>query len=238
MELQNKVVIITGASGGIGEAIACDLDAAGMSLVLTARSKDKLDKLGSKLKNAVVVAGEVTDPALPQTLLETAIRKFGRCDVLINNAGVMSVGAIQEVDIEKMCEMVRINVEACFRTAYTLLKHFKAQNSGYVINTSSIAGLKTGAYLAAYNGTKFAVEAFSDALRLEVAGTGIGVAAVAPGTVATGLYQGWDEAHKDAMFSGGALEPADIARCVRFILEQPSHVRVPRLLCVPAAQPI
>ncbi len=238
MELQNKVAVITGASSGIGEAVAKNLDAAGMKLVLTARSQDKLKNLASQLKNACVVPGEITDPALPQKLLDTALQEFGQLDVVFNNAGAMVVGAIEEIDIEKICEMARINVEALYRVGYTMLKHFKKTGSGFLINTSSIAGLKTGATLAAYSGTKHAVEAFTDSLRVELAGTGIGVAAIQPGTVATGLYSDWDEKQKDYIFSGGALMPEDIARCVRFILEQPPHVSIARMLTVPINQPV
>ncbi len=238
MELQNKVALITGASSGIGEAVARKLDAAGMSLVLTARSHDKLERLAASLKNAKVLPGEVTDPALPEKLLDFALESFGRLDVLFNNAGVMTVGAIESVDIEAICQMVRINVEANFRMAYTILRHFKQANSGFLINTSSIAGLKTAPELAAYNGTKFAVEAFTDALRIELAGSGICIAAIQPGTVDTGLYNNWDQSQKQQIYSGGALQPEDIARCVRFILEQPSHMLIPRLLAVPVNEPV
>jgi NADP-dependent 3-hydroxy acid dehydrogenase YdfG len=238
MELPNKVAIITGASSGIGEAVAKELDAVGMKLILTARSQDKLERLASQLKHAKIVVGEISDPALPQKLVDTAIQTFGQLDVLFNNAGVMVIGAIETIDIDAICQMVRVNVEANFRMAYTALKHFKQAGSGFLINTSSIAGLKTAPQLAAYSGTKFAIEAFTDCLRVELAGSGVGVASVAPGTVDTGLYDKWDQQSKDFIYSGGALQPNDIARCVRFILEQPSHMMIPRMLAVPANEPI
>ena len=118
MVLKDKVAIITGASGGIGEAVAKDLDAAGMKLVLTARSQDKLEHLVSSLKNATFLASEITDVELPQKLVDKAIITFGQLDVVFSNAGVMNVGSIEEVDIEKICEMVRINVESIYRMAY------------------------------------------------------------------------------------------------------------------------
>lgn len=238
MELQNKVAIITGATGGIGEAVARDLDAAGMKLVLTARSQDKLESLASSFKDAKIVPSEITVPELPKKLIDTAIQAFGQLDVVFSNAGVMTVGSIDEVDIEKICDMVRINVESVYRMAYTALRHFKQTGSGFLIHTSSIAGLKTAPNLGAYAGTKFAIEAFTDSLRMELAGTGIGVACIEPGTVDTGLYSHWDDHNKDFIFSGGALQPEDIARCVRFILEQPTHVLIPRMLAVPVNQPV
>ena len=238
MELKGKVAIITGASGGIGEAVVRDLDKAGVKMVLTARSQEKLDKLAASLTNAVAVAGEVTDAQLPEKLLKTALEEYDRLDIVFNNAGVMNVGSIDEVDIEKICEMVRVNVESVFRLGYVALRHFKQQGSGFLLNTSSISALKTAPNLGAYCGTKAAVEMFTDALRLELAGTNIGVGVIEPGTVATGLFDHWTDEQKQFIESGGALKPKDIARCVRFMLEQPPHVLVPRLLVVPAAQPI
>ncbi len=238
MDLQNKVAIITGASSGIGKAVAKDLDAAGMSLVLTARSQDKLEQLASNLKHAKVVPGEITDPEMPQKLVDAAIQTFGQLDVVFNNAGVMTVGSIEEVDIEAICQMVRLNVESTYRMAYTALRHFKQSGSGFLVNTSSISGLKTVPQFGAYCGTKFAIEAFTDSLRMELAGTGIGVACIEPGTVDTGLYETWGQENKEFVSSGGLLQPEDIARCVRFILEQPAHVLIPRLLAVPASQPV
>lgn len=238
MNLQDKVAIITGASSGIGKAIAQDLDAAGMRLILTARSQDKLEQLASSLNQAKAIAGAITDPEMPQQLVDFALETFGQLDVVLNNAGVMTVGTIEDVDLEAICQMVRLNVESVYRMAYTVLRHFKKVGSGFLINTSSIAGLKTIPQYGAYNGTKFAVEAFSDALRMELAGTGIKVASIAPGTVDTGLYDHWNREDKDYITSGGALQPEDIARCVRFILEQPDHVLIPRLLAVPTNQPV
>jgi NADP-dependent 3-hydroxy acid dehydrogenase YdfG len=238
MDLQDAVAIVTGASGGIGEAIARELRKAGAKIVLVARDQAKLDALATELGEAVVVAGDVTDPAMPDRFLAAAIERFGRADILVNNAGMMHVGKIEDIDLDKMVAMVRLNVESLFRASYVFLRHCRPLDRGYLVNISSIAGLKTVATLAAYNGSKAAVEAFTDALRLELAGSGIGVTAIAPGTVETNLYSGWEQGAKDYIFSGGSLVPADIARCVRFAVEQPPHMRVPRMLVVPAAQPV
>lgn len=234
MKIEGKVVVATGASGGIGEAVVRDLRAAGAKLVITARSEDKLKAIADELGETAYIAGEVTDPALPQRLLDLALERFGRVDILFNNAGVMHVGSIEDTDIDKACAMVRINVEAVFRTAFVFLKHFKRQGSGFLINTSSIAGVMIRPNIGAYAGTKHAVEAFTESLQMELAGTDIGVAVIEPGTVATGLYRDWDKSSQDWVASEGVLAPEDIARAVRFILEQPAHVRVPRMLVLPA----
>lgn len=238
MDLNNKVAIITGASSGIGKAIALELDKAGMKLILTARSKDKLKDLAAQCKNAKVYAVSITESDAPQKLLDFALDTFGQLDVLINNAGMMSVGGIDEIDIEKICLMVRLNVESVYRMAYTVLRHFKKNGSGFVINTSSVSGLKTAPEYGAYSGTKHAVEAFTDSLRMELAGTGVNVAAIAPGTVDTGLYDDWGKDSESQVKSGGVLQPEDIARCTRFILEQPEGVLIPRLFVAPRDQPV
>jgi NADP-dependent 3-hydroxy acid dehydrogenase YdfG len=234
MELNDKIAVITGASGGIGEAIARDLSAQGCKLVLTARSPDKLDSLCSELGDAVFIASEVTDETLPKRMLDLSIEKFGRADVLINNAGVMSVGSIEETDIDKVCAMARINFEAVVRFAYTFLKPFKAQGSGFVVNMSSVAGTMIPPMGGVYAGSKHAVEAFTEALWGELVGSGVGAAVIEPGTVATGLYKDWDKEKTDWVHSQGALRSEDIAACVRFILTQPDHVRVVRMLALPA----
>lgn len=238
MNLQNQVALITGASSGIGKAIAHNLDAAGMKLILTARSEDELKEVASQCRQAKIFAASIIEPETARQLLDFALDSFDRLDVLINNAGMMAVGAIEEIDLDKICLMARLNVESVYRMAYTVLKYFKQTGSGFLINTSSIAGLKTSPKQAAYDGTKHAIEAFTDSLRMELADTNIKISAIAPGTVDTGLYDKWDKEDEEYIKSGGVLQPEDIARCVRFILEQPEGVMIPRMLAVPTNQPV
>jgi NADP-dependent 3-hydroxy acid dehydrogenase YdfG len=236
MELEGKVILITGANSGIGKATAKRLTEAGMSCLLTARNREKLDHLAERLPGAEVVAGDMIDPALPQMLVDAALEKFGRFDAVFNNAGVMNIGSIEETDIEALCSMVRLNFESVVRMSYVALRHMKRKGSGFLINTSSLAGLKTFPHLGAYSGTKFAVEALTDALRMELAGSGVKVAVIEPGRTNTHLFDHWSEKQKFDP-DQGMLEPEDVARCVRFILEQPNEVLIPRLLVVPARQP-
>lgn len=234
MNLKNKVAAITGASGGIGEAIARDLSAQGCKLVLTARSEDKLKALCAELGNAVYVAAEITEETLPHRMLELAKTRFGQADVLINNAGVMSVGAIEDTDIDKVCAMARINFEALVRFTYTFLKPMKARGSGYVINMSSVAGTMIPPLGGVYAGSKHAVEAFTEALWNELTNSGVGIGVIEPGTVATGLYKDWDQKSRDWVHGAGALAVEDIAACVRFMLTQVDHMRIVRMLALPA----
>jgi NADP-dependent 3-hydroxy acid dehydrogenase YdfG len=236
MELKGKVILITGANSGIGKATAELLTEAGMMCLLTARNKETLDHLAKRLPGAEALAGDMIDPALPPRLVDTAMEKFGRLDAVFNNAGVMNIGSIEEADLEALCSMIRLNFESVVRMSYVALRHMKAKGSGFLINTSSLAGLKTFPHLGVYNGTKFAVEALTDALRMELAGSGVKVAVVEPGRTNTNLFEHWAEAQKFDP-AQGMLEPEDVARCVRFILQQPDEVLIPRLLVVPAKQP-
>src|ERR1700751_1657008 len=141
--IADKVAVITGATGGIGTAIAKSLSKAGYSLVLNAPSNEKLNLLATQLDGpCVVVAGNLRVESIPHMLLTAAIQNFGRCDVCFNNSGLVEAGTIETIDIERICNMVRVNVEGAFRTAYTFLQFFVQQGYGHLVNTSSVLGKK------------------------------------------------------------------------------------------------
>lgn len=234
--LMGKVAVITGATSGIGLAVASQLHSLGMRLVLTARTEQRLQGLRSELQ-AATLTGAITDADVPARLLQLSLTSFGRCDVVLNNAGMIEVGSIASIDIDKACEMVRVNVEAAFRVAYTFMKHFTATGSGHLVNISSILGTKVAPTRGAYAGTKFALEALSEALRMEVAGTGVAVTCIEPGLVLTGLHKHWPVHPSEALNIPHPLAPEDIARAVVFALTQPANVRIPRLMIVPSEQP-
>lgn len=236
MKIDKKVGIITGASSGIGEGVARELSKAGMKLVLTARRADRLEKLCGELSNAVYVAGDIMDEALPAQLIQKALETFGSCDVVFNNAGVMHAAPIAKVDIEEMCAMARINFEVAIRMAYTALKHFQTTGSGYLINVSSILGTKVRPNTGVYAGSKFAIEAFSEAIRMEVAGTNIKVSIIEPGVTESELQDHFEVHPRQILGIEKSLTPADIAQAVRFILEQPDHVRIPVMMVLPGEQ--
>lgn len=231
-EISRRVVVITGASSGIGLAVARELHACGARLVLTARRAERLAPAADEL-SAVAVAGDLTDPELPGELLQVALSRFGRCDVVLNNAGVIAVGEIETIDVERVCAMVRINVEAAFRVAYTFLRHFRQQGRGHLVNVSSVMGTKVRPTAGAYAGTKYAIEALSEALRMEVAGSGIQITCIEPGLVMTELHDDWPIHPSESMGIPHPLRPEDVARCVRFVLTQPAHVRIPRIMVLP-----
>jgi NADP-dependent 3-hydroxy acid dehydrogenase YdfG len=235
--LSGKVAVVTGASSGIGLATARELRSQGMQLVLTARSEDRLAPVRGELQ-AAGVAGDITEPGLPAKLLDLALSAHGSCDVVLNNAGIIEVGSIDTIDIDKACEMVRVNVESAYRVAYTFVRHFVQQGCGHLINMSSVLGTKVRPTAGAYAGTKYAIEALSEALRMEVAGTAVAVTCIEPGLVVTGLHRDWPVPPSESMNIATPLRPEDVARCVAFVLSQPSHVRIPRLMVLPGQHQI
>lgn len=226
-----KVAVVTGASAGIGAAIARELSAAGLRLVLTARRQARLAALAAELGGEVAtLAGDITDPALPARLLALATERFGRADILINNAGILRVGPIESFDLDGLEPMIATNYTAAVRASYIFARAMKAAGAGAIVNISSIGAHVTAPAVGVYGGLKKALEVFTDSLRIELAGSGVRVGLVAPGTTATEIFadikaqggKGWDE-------QVTPLQPADIARAVRFLLDQPPHAAVPRV---------
>ncbi|MGH3182383.1 MAG: SDR family oxidoreductase [Streptosporangiaceae bacterium] len=228
--------MVTGAGSGIGAAIARELGAAGVKLVLSGRRREKLEAVAAELPQAAILAGDVSNPKMPERLLELARGQWGGCEIVVNNAGELVAGTIEEMDLEAMARMVEVNVAAAFRVAYTAARAFKAQGHGHLVNISSILGVKVRVPAGAYAGTKHAIEALSEALRLELAGTRIRVTAIEPGLVMTELHRNFKVHPREQMGIRQALEPEDVARAVRFALEQPEHVLVARVMVVAADQ--
>ena len=237
MDLHGKTALVTGASGGIGKALAQALAQHGAYVALSDRAADKLEEVAGEIgPMAAAFPADVTADGAPAKLVADVVARFGALDVVLNNAGAMVVGKFDEVDLGRVQTMIRVNVEGSFALGFAALRHFKQQGSGFLVNTSSVAGVKSGPMTGAYAGTKAAIESFTEGLRLECAGTDIGVACIEPGTVDTGLFDEISDQEKEAFKKGDLLKPADIAEAVIFILTRPKHVRVPRLLIVPASQ--
>ncbi|MFQ5741452.1 MAG: SDR family oxidoreductase [Acidobacteriota bacterium] len=238
MELEGKVALITGASSGIGAAVASELASAGMKLFLTARRRHRLEERCVQLEQSAFLAGDLTDSLLPEALLRETLSQFGRCDVVVNNAGILEVGTIEEIDLDRLSRMVRINVEGAFRMAYAALRHFKTRARGHLVNISSILGKKVRPGAGAYAGTKHALEALSEALRIELAGSRIAVSCVEPGLVMTELHAHMAVHPAQSFEIREPLEPEDIARAVRYVLEQPDRVHISNLTVLPGQSPL
>jgi NADP-dependent 3-hydroxy acid dehydrogenase YdfG len=215
-----RVAVITGATGGVGAAVARTLSRAGYSLVLTAPSMEKLSTLAAQLKGpCTVIEGNLSDESLPETLLYAALDRFGRCDICFNNGALFEAGIIETVDIERLSSMVRVNVEGTFRVAYVFVKHFVSEGMGHLVNVSSAVG--SSVKPTPYAATQRAIEALSDALAAELGEGEVLVSCIQPGLVKTGLHHRWEIAPEGATGKGYPLEPEDFARMVLFILEQP-----------------
>ncbi|ACF13202.1 short-chain dehydrogenase/reductase SDR [Chloroherpeton thalassium ATCC 35110] len=231
-ELKEQVAVITGATGGIGKATAELFHANGIRTVLHGRNRARLKDIAAALQ-APYVLGDITEQDVPKKLLDTALAEFRRCDIVVNNAAIMEIGTVESVDIEVICKMVRVNVEAAYRVAYTFLKHFKQNDFGHLINISSVLGTKVRESAGAYAGTKYAIEALSEALRIELARTNVKVTSIEPGLVMTELHRKWDVHPKEAMQIPTPLQPGDVAEIIWQVLSQKPHVRIPKILIMP-----
>ncbi|ENM8494712.1 SDR family oxidoreductase [Vibrio parahaemolyticus] len=235
-----KLVVITGASSGIGEAIARRFSEEGHPLLLVARRVERLEALN--LPNTLCEKVDVTDQASLITAIEKAEAQFGPADVLVNNAGVMLLGQIDTQDAAEWKRMFDVNVLGLLNGMHSVLASLKARNSGTIINISSIAGKKTFPDHAAYCGTKFAVHAISENVREEVAASNVRVTTIAPGAVETELLShttsqdikdGYDAWKVDM---GGVLAADDVARAVMFAYQQPQNVCIREIALAPTKQ--
>ncbi len=235
MELKGKTVVLTGASAGIGAATALDLSHAGCNLVLTSRRLEKLEALAATLPGpSALLAADIAEPDVPEQLLALAKARFGRADVVINNAGVMAVGTIDTIDLDAVSYMIRVNFEAVVRSSYVFAREFRGQSSGAIINVSSISAYLISRAGGVYGGLKHALEAFTQSLRIELAGAGVKVGSIAPGSTSSEMFDRMMAAAK--IEDPVALDPEDIARAIRYMLEQPDHATIARLAIYPQSE--
>jgi len=227
-----KICLITGASSGIGHAIAKSLSMHGeYQLVITARREEKLKEMQSD--NVDILPGDLNSTVFQDTIESHVYNTYGRCDYLFNCAGMIEAGSIEEIDIDRFTAMLRLNIESTFRLTYNLLKRFKKQGFGHVINISSVLGTKVRPAAGGYAATKFAMEALSESLRMELTGTDIQVTCIEPGLVLTELHDHWEVHPKDSFGIDKPLSVDDIVESVNYIMQQPPHVRIPRLMILP-----
>ncbi len=242
--IKGKVVIITGASSGIGLATAKHLASLGAKVSLAARRKDKLDQLVSEIEKAggtaKAFAADVSKRNEVDALIATTISSFGKIDVLFNNAGVMPVSLLENLHYEEWERMIDINIKGVLYGIGAVLPHFKARKSGHFINVSSVAGHIVAPSSSVYSGTKFAVRAISEGLRQEVKPYNIRTSIISPGMTESDLTDSiTDEAIKPMI---GAIKqlaiPAEsIARAVAYVISQPENVDVSEMIIRPTAQP-
>lgn len=235
-----SLVVITGASSGIGEELAKQMNAQGHPLLLLARRVDKLEALG--LANTLCMKVDVTDQAAFHQAINIATEQYGPVDLLVNNAGLMLLGQIDVQNATEWKSMYDVNVLGLLNGMQAVLPSMKQRNTGTIINISSVAGRKTFSDHAAYCGTKFAVHAISENVREEVANHNIRIITIAPGAVETELlshttsseivsgYEAW----KTDM--GGILAPIDVSNAILYAYNQPQNVCIREVVLAPTKQ--
>lgn len=240
--INDKVVIITGASSGLGEATARRLAGRGAKLVLAARREDRLKKLADDLQSAgaevLVKSTDVTNRKQVEALVQAAKDKFGRVDVLINNAGLMPLAPLDALKVDEWDKMVDVNIKGVMYGIAAVLPIMREQHSGHVINLSSVAGHKLFPGAAVYCATKYAVRALSEGLRLE-AGDEIRSTNISPGAIATELTSTITD--PDAKASAAelykvAIDADAVARAIEYAIEQPADVDINEIILRPTAQ--
>ncbi|WP_426295669.1 SDR family oxidoreductase [Dyadobacter endophyticus] len=246
METQSKIALITGASSGIGAGTAKVLAANGFKVGIAARRIDKL----KELKNEITLSGgeafaiqmDVTDPESVKHGVEELVAAFGTIDILVNNAGLMPLSDIESLKVNEWNQMIDVNIKGVLNSTAAVLPYLKEQNSGHIINMSSIAGRKVFKGLSIYCATKFAIAAFSDGLRMELAPKfKIRVTNIQPGAVATELYDHISDAqYRDDMEQLAKqmtfLTGEDIGKSILYAVSQPAHVNVSEVFVLPTEQ--
>jgi NADP-dependent 3-hydroxy acid dehydrogenase YdfG len=240
--IDGKVVAITGASSGIGEATAELLAARGAKLVLGARGADKLNAVAARLSAGADVVTKVTDVSRRGDLAEfvsLATDTHGRLDVLVSNAGIMPVSPFDEYCVDDWEAMVDVNVKGVLFGIAAALPVFRRQGFGHFVNTASTAAFRVTPGQSVYAGTKMAVRAISEGLRQE-AGEDLRVTIISPGMTSTNFAESITdpatradlERRRDLI----AMAPAAVARAIAFAIEQPSDVDVGEIVVRPTAQ--
>jgi NADP-dependent 3-hydroxy acid dehydrogenase YdfG len=242
--LSAKVVAVTGASSGIGEATALACARAGAAVALAARRLDRIEALAARISeeggHAIAVETDVADEGQARAFVQRAHSELGRLDVLVNNAGVMLLGPIEGADTEEWRRMIDVNVLGLLYCTHAALPLMREQGSGHIVNVSSVAGRVARAGGGVYNLTKFGVGAFSEALRQETAPIGLRVTLIEPGAVATELA-GHNrpevlEQIRRTFADVERLSSEDIAGAILYAISQPQNVAINEVLVRPTAQ--
>lgn len=240
--MSNKVILITGASSGIGAGIARELATNGAKLLLGARRVDRLQALAEELERqgaeVAVAALDVTSRASVQQFADLALERWGRVDVMINNAGVMPLSPLASLKVDEWDQMVDVNIKGVLYGIAAVLPPMLAREVGHIINIASIGALSVSPTAAVYCATKFAVRAISDGLRQE--NRQLRVTCIHPGVVESELASTITDPAAAALmddYRAIALQPAAIGRAVRFAIEQPDDVDVSEIVVRPTRSP-
>ncbi|HEX7855780.1 MAG TPA: SDR family NAD(P)-dependent oxidoreductase [Sphingobium sp.] len=241
-QLSGKVALVTGASSGIGEAVALELAAAGVVVAVSGRRQERLDSLVARIEaaggKALALPGDVSVEADATKAVEDTIAQLGRLDILVNSAGVNEAGGIESLTLEQWHKVIDINLMGTIYICRAAFPHMKAQGGGDIVNISSTAGRRSGWQFASYSTSKFGVTGFTEALRQEGGQCGIRVAIVEPGATATEIAGSisdpkWREAIQHHTHNENAMESQDIVDAIMLIVQLPRRANVTRILIQP-----
>jgi NADP-dependent 3-hydroxy acid dehydrogenase YdfG len=244
--IKDKIVVVTGASSGLGEATARLLSAEGATVVLGARRADRLRTLVEELETrggkALAVTTDVSQRAQVEALVDAAVQTYGRVDVMINNAGLMPQAPLERLKVDEWDRMIDVNLKGVLYGIAATLPHMQRQKSGHIINVSSVAGHKVGPGFAVYAATKFAVRALSEGLRQEVKPYNIRTTVISPGAVATELPDSVTDPDTSkrirTFYEQVAVPASSFARAVAFAMSQPEEVDINEILYRPTKQEV
>ena len=240
--LAGRVAVVTGASSGIGEAAAVAIAAAGATVVTVARREDRLKTLVRKIEGAggkaIALPGDVAEEAVAKGVIAEALKRYGRLDILINSAGLIQSGSVENSDTAHWRRLIEVNLMASLYTSQAAIGPMRKQGSGDIINISSTAGRRASVAFPGYSTSKFGVTAMTEAMRQEVGRYGIRVCIVEPGATTTEVADGIvDPAMRKAMqehvSKEGALEAQDVAAAIMFVLSLPARANVSQLMIRP-----
>lgn len=242
--IASKVIVITGASSGLGEAAARHLAALGATVALGARRKERIEALAKDIARAggkaLAIATDVVDRKQVQRLVDAAVEKYGRIDVILNNAGLMPLSPLEKLKVDEWDRMIDVNIKGTLYGIAAALPYMKKQKSGHIINVSSVSGHRIVPNSAVYSATKFAVRALSDGLRQEVKPYNIRTTVISPGAVESELLDRIsDEKTRKAMHDFVdpiAIPATSFARMVAFAISEPADVDVNEILFRPTTQ--
>lgn len=233
--LAGRVALVTGASSGIGEAAALALAATGASVAVSARRGDRLSALVARIEaaggKALALAGDIVDEAFATATIARTIAHFGKLDILVNSAGMIQAGGVENVDTDEYRRVFDLNLLATLYTCRAAIAPMKAQGSGDIINISSLAATKSGPAFSAYAASKHALNSMTDGLRQEVGAHGIRVSIVMPGATSTEVFDNISNAQvrdaiKTHVSKDGAMAPGDVADAILLIVGMPRRTNI------------
>jgi NADP-dependent 3-hydroxy acid dehydrogenase YdfG len=233
--LSGKVALVTGASSGIGEATAISLAAAGATVAVSARRADRLAGLVARIEaaggKALALAGDMAVEAEALKAVEDTVAQLGRIDILINSAGVMQAGNVENADLDEYRRVFDINLFATLYTCRAAVPHMLKQGGGDIVTISSLAGKKGGPFTNAYSASKHAVNSMTDAMRQELGDRNIRVSILMPGATETEVAHNisdpnWRSAIQTHVSKEGAVQPSDIGDTITFMLSLPRNVNI------------